>query len=348
MIVHANPHRSRHPVLLAAILALGVQTVLAGPAAAQVVVKLASLVPDGSAWDMILEDQVHAWEHDTGGRLEVRVYPGGVAGDDPAVIRKMRIGQFQAAGVTFQGLSEIDAGFRIFVLPLFYASQEELEYVVQKLDPILRRRLEDRGFVLLNWAYVGWGRFYSKKPIRTPDDLRAQKLFLWGGDDQEMRIYRSHGLEPVGVAGTDVTLALETGMIECIATTPAVALTFQWFRQVPYQMDEPLAPLVGATIMTRKVWDGLSEPDRAAILRASAHAQQRYAEELPVQDARAIAAMEERGLVRTTMAPESRAEWERLAAAMAQENRGTLIPADVFDAALSARNEFRARHGGSR
>lgn len=346
MTVHRTGHRWRYLPLAA--IALGLEAVLAGPAPAQVVVKLASLVPDGSVWDLILEEQVQAWERDTGGRLDVRLYPGGVAGDDPAVIRKLRIGQFQAAGVTFQGLSQIDEGFRIFVLPMFYASEEELQYVVQKLDPILRQRLEDRGFVLLNWAYVGWGRFYSKKPIRTPADLRAQKLFLWGGDDQEVRIYRSHGLEPVGMAGTDVTLALQTGMIECIATTPLVALTFQWFRQVPYQLDQPVAPLIGATIMTRKVWDGLSQHDRAAILRASAHAQQRYAEEMPVQDARAIAAMEERGLVRTTMAPESRAEWARLAASMAQENRGTLVPADVFDAALRARNEFRASHGGGR
>lgn len=347
MTVHAKQSGPGRIPLLAAILALGMTAVGASRTGAQVV-KLASLVPDGSVWDMILEDQVQAWERDTDGRVDVRIYPGGVAGDDPAVIRKMRIGQFQAAAVTFQGLTEIDDGFRVFVLPLFYQSQDELEFVVEKLDPLLRQRLQDKGFVLLNWAYVGWGRFYSKKPIRTPDDLRAQKLFLWGGDERSTRIYRSHGLEPVGVASTDITLALQTGMIECIATTPLVALTFQWFRLVPYQLDQPMAPVVGATIMVQKVWDALSEHDHAAVLRASARAQQRYAEELPVQDARAIAAMEERGLVRTTVAPESRAEWQKLAEDMAREYRGTLIPADVFDAALHARGEFRAQHGGGR
>lgn len=347
MTVDGRYRGRQRPALLAAILALGLPAVAASPTNAQVV-KLASLVPDGSVWDMILEDQVQAWERDTDGRLDVRIYPGGVAGDDPAVVRKMRIGQFQAAAVTFQGLIEIDEGFRVFVLPLFYDSQDELEYVVQKLDPILRQRLLDRGFVMLNWAYVGWARFYSKKPIRTPDDLRAQKLFLWGGDPRSMRIYRSHGLEPVGVSGTDITLALQTGMIECIATTPLVALTFQWFRQIPYQLDQPMAPVVGATIVVRKVWDSLSEQDQAVILRASAQAQQRYAKELPLQDARAIAAMEERGLVRTTVTPESRTEWQQLAADMAREYRGGLVPADVFDAALRARNEFRTRHGGSR
>ena len=155
----------------------------ADPAGAQVV-KVASLVPDGSVWDLILEEQARTWEQATNGRLDVRLYPGGVAGDDPAIVRKMRIGQFQAAALTIQGLLEIDDGFRVLALPLFYESEEELFHVLDALDPLLRKRLEDKGFVLVNWGYAGWARFYSKRPIRTPDDLRSQKLFLWGGEER--------------------------------------------------------------------------------------------------------------------------------------------------------------------
>lgn len=311
------------------------------PAGAQVL-KVASLVPDGSVWDQVLEQQAETWEAATDGRLDVRLYPGGVAGDDPAVVRKMRIGQFQAAALTIQGLIEIDEGFRVFALPQFYASQEELLHVLDALEPLLRARLEDKGFVLVNWGFAGWARFYSKRPIRTPEDLRSQKLFLWGGEERSMRIYRSHGLQPVGVAGTDVTLALQTGMIECIATPPLVALTLQWFRQVGYQLDVPVAPLVGATVVTTRAWSGLSAADRAAVLRTSETAERRYEEEVPAQEARAIEAMQERGLTLTSPAPESQAEWEALAEALAREYRGELVPAEVFDAAVQARNEFRA------
>lgn len=313
----------------------------AAPAGAQVI-KVASLVPDGSVWDLILEEQAEAWEAATDGRLDVRLYPGGVAGDDPAVVRKMRIGQFQAAALTIQGLLEIDEGFRILAMPLFFDSEAELFHVLEALDPLLRQRLEDKGFVLVNWGYAGWARFYSKRPIRTPDDLRSHKLFLWGGDERAMRIYRSYGLQPVGVSGTDVTLALQTGMIECIGTPPLVASTLQWFREANHQLDEPLAPLVGATVMTTRAWGGLSEADRAAVLRTSQTAERRYEEEVPVQEAQAIAAMDERGLVHTEPAPESRDEWETLAEALAREYRGELIPAEVFDAAVRARDQFRA------
>jgi TRAP-type C4-dicarboxylate transport system substrate-binding protein len=313
----------------------------AAPAGAQVI-KVASLVPDGSVWDLVLEEQVEAWERDSEGRLDVRLYPGGVAGDDPAVVRKMRIGQFQAAALTFQGLMEIDEGFRVFSLPVFYESTEEVLYVLEQLEPLLKQRLEEKGFVLVNWGYAGWARFYSKRPIRVPDDLRSQKIFLWGGEETTMRIYRANGLQPVGVSSTDVTLALQTGMIECLATPPLVALTLQWFRQIPYQLDEPLAPLVGATVMTQRAWDGISAADRQAMLRASAVAESRYLEEVPGQETRAIAEMEARGLVRTTMAPGSEDGWDALAQGLAREYRGTMVPAEIYDAAVRARDEFRA------
>ena len=334
--------RPRSSGLLPLLAALVMTGWCALPGDAQVV-KVATLVPDGSVWDLILEEQAEAWEQGTDGRLDVRLYPGGVAGDDPAIVRKLRIGQFQAAALTFQGLMEIDEGFRVFALPVFYRSQDEFLQVVEALEPVMRNRLADKGFVLLNWGYAGWARFYSKRPIRAPDDLRSQKLFLWGGDEQSMRIYRSHGLQPVGVAGTDVTLALQTGMIECIGTPPLVALTLQYFRQAPYQLDQPIAPLLGATIMAKRLWDSLSPGDQRTILEASAVAERRYLEEVPGQETRAITEMEDRGLIRTTIAPGTSEEWDALASALAADFRGGLVPADVFDLAVRARDEIRSR-----
>lgn len=331
--------------LLPGLAAIVLIALCAAPAKAQVI-KVASLVPDGSVWDLVLEDQARAWEESTDGRLDVRLYPGGVAGDDPAIVRKLRIGQFQAAALTFQGLMEIDEGFLVFALPAFYRSQEEFLHVVEALEPAMRERLREKGFVLLNWGYAGWARFYSKRPIRVPDDLRSQKLFLWGGEERSMRIFRAHGLQPVGVAGTDVTLALQTGMIECIGTPPLVALTLQWFRQAPYQFDQPIAPLLGATIMAQRTWDSLSPGDQQAVLEASAVAERRYLEEVPAQEARAIAEMEARGLNRTAMPPEAWDEWDALASALADDYRGGMVPADIFDLAVRARDEVRGRESG--
>ena len=72
----------------------------------------------------------------------LRLYAGGVAGDEPDVVRKMRIGQLHAAVITTSGLSEIDKGFEIFEIPMFYESYEELFFVLERLEPVMRKRLE--------------------------------------------------------------------------------------------------------------------------------------------------------------------------------------------------------------
>jgi TRAP-type transport system periplasmic protein len=325
-----------------ATLLVGLLPLTPQPAPAQTV-KIATLAPSGTVWSRILDEQTGAWKQETQGRVDVRLYPGGVAGDDPDLIRKMRIGQLHGASLTIKGLTEIDAAFTIFTIPLFFESPEEVLHVLEAMTPVLRERLEARGFFLLNWGYAGWVHMYSRRPIRSRADAQGHKLFMWGGDDRSIRIWRTHGLQPVAIPGTEVTMAIQTGMIEALATTPLAALTFQWYRQATYQLDVPLAPLIGATVFTTRAWNTVAERDRPVLLAASARAGHRYFREMPDQDFRAIVAMQERGLKVTGIAPGEKAAWDAWATALATEYRGAVVPPAIYDLALKARDEFRAR-----
>ncbi len=90
-----DPRRARPLRLLVAAL-VAVAAALAGwpmpPAEAQapILVRMATLVPDGSSWHLILKETADRWKQVSGGRVTVRLFPGGVAGDDPDVVRKMR------------------------------------------------------------------------------------------------------------------------------------------------------------------------------------------------------------------------------------------------------------------
>jgi TRAP-type transport system periplasmic protein len=312
-------------------------------ASAQTVVKLATLVPDGSIWHRILQEQATEWRRTSGGAAELRIYPGGVAGDDPDIVRKMRIGQFQAASLAIQGLAEIDEAFKVLQIPMFFASAEEAFHVLDGMTPQLRQRLEERGFVLINWGYAGWARLYSKRPIRSAADLRSRKLFMWGTDERTVRAWREHGLQPLGLASTDIMMALQTGMIEVFATTPLAALSLQWFRLTPHQLDPGLAPLIGATVMTKRGWNALTERERQALLQTGRRAESRFRAEIPEHERRAIEAMMERGLSRNGIDAAAEAEWNALATGILNAHRGRLVPADIYDRALQLRDEYRTR-----
>ncbi|MDH3404133.1 MAG: TRAP transporter substrate-binding protein DctP [Acidobacteriota bacterium] len=312
----------------------------AGPARGEAL-KLATLVPDGSVWDQALKEMGSEWSAATDGRVSLRIYPGGVAGDESDIVRKMRIGQLHAAALTIAGLGDIDEAFSVFATPLLIASYDELAYVLEVAGPGLRRRLEAKGFVFLHWGHGGWVHLFSKRPARTVADVKSLKMFAWAGDDARVQLWRRAGFQPVALASTDILTGLQTGLIEAYPTPPLAALSLQWFRETPYMTALGLAPLVGAVVVSKRSWDKISEEDRGRLLAIARRYEARLADEIPRQDGQAIEEMTRRGLEVVPAAdPEA---WQRAAADFVRGSRGELVPADIFDEVERALAEYRAR-----
>ena len=257
------------PLLLAAALAA-----LPAAAASPIVIKLSTAAPEGTVWHQGLERMADDWKRTTDGRVTARIYAGGIAGDEPDMIRKMRLGQIHAASISIIGLSNIDDAFDVFSIPMFYDSYDELYHVMGQLEPAMRQRLEERGFVLLGWGIGGWVHVFTKRPVTRFDDLRDIKMFVSAGNAAWVRYWKKSGFRPVPLATTDVLTGLQTGLIDGLPSTPLAALSLQWFRQAPNMLDLGLAPLVGATVVSRKTWERLGEarPEGADRGRAPARA----------------------------------------------------------------------------
>ena len=187
-------------------------------------VKLASIVPTGSVFDKNLKQMAEEWKEATGGRVTVTVFSGGSQGDEPTVVRKMRLDALQAAAFTAVGLGSIDWAFNVFDIPFFFDSYDELNYVTDKLTPVLRKRMEAKGFVLMNWGNAGWTQIFSKKPVATVDDLKHVKLWTSAGNDKQVQWFKANGFEPRAMATTDILTGLTTGMLEGLPTTPLILL----------------------------------------------------------------------------------------------------------------------------
>jgi len=316
------------------------------PARAQAaVVKLATLVPEGSVWDKALRDMGSEWATATQGRVSLRVYPGGVAGDEPDVVRKMRIGQLQAAAITTAGLASIDPAFNVFNVPMFFTSYPELYAVLEKLEPVLRQRLEAKGFVLLSWGHGGWVFFFTKNPVSSVEGLKKTKMFTWAGDDNMVATWKTKGFNPVPLAATDIMTGLQTGMIDAYPTTPLVGLTLQWYRQTPHMVGMGMAPLVGGLVMTKAAWAKLPEADRAKVQAACDRMERKLEIEVPKQDTSAVAEMQKRGLKVVPVSAVEASHFRATAEEFASSLSGVRIPAEILTLARKERDAFRARSG---
>ena len=328
---------------LLAPLALSAAAALAPTPAAQGPVKLATLVPEGSLWDKSFRRMGAEWKKATGGRISLRVYPGGVAGDEPDILRKMRIGQLHAASLTASGLADLDPAFRIFTVPLFFESDAELAYVIERMTPTLSRILEEKGFVLVHWGHVGWLHFFSTDPIHSYGDFEGMKQFVWGGDGLMAKWYEERGLRTVPLAATDVLTGLQTGLIQVMPVSPLVSLSLQWFRSAPYMLDYPISPIVGATIFSERAWKRLKEEDRKAILKVGKATGAELFETVPAQEVVALEEMKKRGLTVTPLGGgQDEERWQELAAHF-RDRVGSAIPEDVFDETLRYVQEFRSQ-----
>jgi len=311
----------------------------AGPAK----VRLGTLAPKGSSYTKHLQVMGEQWRKATGGGALLTIYPDGAMGSEEDMVRRMRLGQLQAALVTTTGLSEIEPGVAgLQSMPKVYRSLDEVDFIAQKLQPMLEKRMEAKGFIVLFWSDTGFVRFFSKQPVIAPDDLTKTKLFVAASRPAEADIYRSVGCHPVLLEVADILPSLQTGLIDCVCMPPSIALAIQLDGMAPHMLDMNWVPLAGAAVVTKKTWDTIP-PETQEAIRASA----RETGKLIKADGRrenleSIEAMRKRGLKVHTLTPELDSEWDQVVATSYPKVRGTAVPADIYDEVVSELKTFRA------
>ena len=306
-----------------------------------VVVKMATLVPDGSAWHDILKDMAEEWKQLSGGAVTVRIYAGGVAGDDADIVRKMRLGTLNAGLLSSAGLADIDRSVYALQVPMAYADYEEFDAVLGRMSPTIADALAAKGFMLLDWADGGWVKFFTRNRVATPDDLKKQKLFAWAGDTAAVEIWKAAGFHPVSLPSTEISTALQTGLINALPTTPQAALLLGWFNQARHMTDVNWAVLLGASVISKATWERIPEDVRPALLESARRAGARLRLETRRRAGEDLDAMRARGLEIVPLDAAGIALWQQAAESAYPRVRGDFVPAAAFDQAMALRAEHR-------
>jgi TRAP-type transport system periplasmic protein len=309
------------------------------PAPAQTRLKLGTAAPSGSSFHNILLEMATPWKK---AGVDLKVWAGGVRGGEAQMVREMRNGSLDACLLSAIGLAEIDASIEALQsLPLMFRSLPEYDYVATRLQPQLARRLRDKGFVVLFWADAGWVRFFSTKPVRTPDDLRKLKLFTWEGDVLAVDLYRQNRFNPVVLETEDILPSLKTGMIEAVPMPPYMALMTQVYVDAPYMLELNWAPLAGALVVSEKSWQKLDPATQRALALAAGSAGVSMKTNNRRESEAAIAAMKKRGLQTVAVSPELEAEWRLVAERTYPALREKKITPELFDEIVALVAEYR-------
>jgi TRAP-type transport system periplasmic protein len=218
-------------------------------------IKLAVLVPEGTTWGNSLKKFSKDVEKETNGEVTFKIYYGGVSGDEPDVLRKIRIGQLNGGIFTGKTLGDIHGDVRVMETPFtFYHNQKKASSALEKLSPQFGQLLKSKGFVNLGFYEVGMVYLVSTKKITNLKDLKGVKIWSWEGDELVKAMIESLELVSVPLALPDVLSSLSTGIINAAYAPPLAILALQWHTKVKYVVDFPTAFSIGALVVSDKAW----------------------------------------------------------------------------------------------
>jgi TRAP-type transport system periplasmic protein len=340
-------HR-RWTALVAGLLLFAMFALVPSTARAQVTtIRIATLVPENSSWFLVLKEVAAKWNKVSNGKVRVILYAGGTRGDDPDVVRDMRLGSLQGGVLTSVGVAEIDKAVYALSIPMAYESYEEVYAVLEKMRPKLEAAMEAKGFVVLNWADGGWVHFFSKKPVKTPDDLKPLKLFSWAGDTKTIEIWKAAGFNPRPAPSTELVTGLKTGLFEAFGAPPQVAVIARYYEDAKYMTDLNWALLLGATVIHKDAWAKIPADLKPQLIQIAREAGDKLQAEIRKSGEKDVAAMQSVGLTVVPVDAKTKDLWRKTAESTYPKVRGDFVPADAFDEALRYRDEYRKQHAAA-
>jgi TRAP-type C4-dicarboxylate transport system substrate-binding protein len=313
------------------------------PGVFAVTLKIATLSPDGSYWMEKMRAGGDEIEKQTGGRVSLKFYPGGVMGDDATVLRKMRLHQLQGAAVTSGALTSVYPDIQLYNLVLLFEDTKEVDYVRQKMDAELMQGMEQQGMVALGFADVGFAYMMSTVPIRTLADMRSQKA--WAPDDNKIAVsaLQAFDISPIPLPLRDVLMGLQTGMINAVAGSPVGALALQWHSKIKYVTDLPMLYLFGVLTIDKAVFDTIAPADQQVVRTVMAGVIKEIDQHSREDNLQAIDALKNQGVEFVRPTEEAEAEFrQKIAATNSEFERTAGLSADMTAKLHRYLDEFRA------
>ena len=256
--------KTLYSIALAALLLISTGGVAVSKTA---VIKIATLAPEGSTWAEIFNDLNAELKTATNNGVRLKIYPGGVLGNEKDMIRKMFIGQIHGALLTSAGLSTIFDEMDVFQIPFLFNTYDEVDYVLKKMDGFFKKGFADKGYILPSWSEGGFIRMMSTQPIASLDDLKKAKIWTWEDAPMAKAIFYEAGISAIPLSLPDVLVALQTGLVEVVYAPPSGAISLQWFTKTKYMTDFPLMYLIGGIVIKRNIFTKL-QPEHREILLA--------------------------------------------------------------------------------
>ncbi|MEW6078451.1 MAG: TRAP transporter substrate-binding protein DctP [Thermodesulfobacteriota bacterium] len=220
------------------------------PDGEEVLLKIGTLAPPGTPWltipDTVLFPRIARLSDN---KFIVKIFGGGVMGEDTDILRKMDIGQLDGCGCTALGLLASGPDISVFLLPGLFSNYEEIDYIREKFRKRIDEAFEKRGYILGAFIDTGFFYIFSREKIKGLDDLKKQSFINWFGE-METALYDELGITSTPVSVPETISAISTGLANANMAPPAWMLGMQAYQYVNYYIKTPVLYSPGVIVIS--------------------------------------------------------------------------------------------------
>lgn len=311
--------------------------------AAPITIKVASQAPENTPIGAGLARIAAEWKRISGGQLILRVFHNGTQGDEESMRQKMNTGLLDGALFDSFGLAHIAPEALSLCAPAVIADQEELDFVMTRAAPVIKGKMEDKGFRTLALTSIGWVRFYSRFAIAEPSDMRKYKIAVNPYEKELIQLYKLAGLNIVLTPITTMLQQLQARAVDIFYTTP-MYLSFQWsmYKDVGSHMtDLKVCPVIGGIVLSKRAWEKIPESYRGEILKATESIAAEMSADFIKKENAIVADLARNGQKTVSVSAAAERAWRDEFARAVEKGTGTVFSKEMMDLIHAAQADFR-------
>lgn len=305
--------------------------------------KVATLAPKNVGWGQQVQSLVMPWIRDaTNDDLKLKIYWGGVMGNDNEYLQKMRIGQLQGAGISGAGANLACPELSVLGLPFLLRNYQEVDYLRTMMFATFDYYFAQRGYKMLMWMDQDFDQLYSTRfPMNTLEDFKRCRFQNWYGL-LEAATVKALGAQPIVTTVIEGHSAFKSGAIDT-AFAPAVYYAgSQLFSVMKYVNPLKIRYAPAIIVITEKEWNALPEEYQDNLDGARGKVQAAFVKGIRDENQRALDGMIKYGIKLSEFTAETRAEAMRRTRPVWDQLAGKLYPKGLLEEVLQYLDSFRA------
>ena len=208
----------------------------------------------------------------SGGKLSIDQFPGAQLGQEPVMLQKLRSGDIDFVITSTANASTVAPQAGVFSLHFIFRDEKHLANVLadKQVSVAFRDMIKEsvQGAQVLGLLTMGFRNIYSKKDIKSVDDLKGMKIRVQATKTEDTH-FPAYGTQTVHMPFGEVYTSLQTGVVNAAENGVNVYMANKHYEVAPILSMTEHEANNNCVWVSDKTWNSLSDQEKQWVQAAA-------------------------------------------------------------------------------